>query len=229
MMDKRITIAVAALFMGALVAALFAPIDGEHKAQIMVILGGLGMSLTAALRGLLEKREGPPRQTIAPREPRRRTRTEGRASPLLLGTLAVLGAAALVASLLSGCGASVVRQHATAATLATVAIAGAGSAIEVATAGALAECPDGAAGLPCVADVERVAETAAGARDSLLPLLSAYRDAIETGALAGDDASVVAALGVMGLRLVREWPALVEALAALGVTLPALSVPGGEP
>lgn len=138
------------------------------------------------------------------------------------GTIA---GAALVVLMLSGC-MSAVRAHATTATIATVALASFGDGVERATAAELATCERAPDPDACITRVEHAAETAAAAHDTVRPLVGAYRDGVETGAIAGDDASVIDALLVMGLRLVREWRSLAEAGRALGIEVPALTIPG---
>lgn len=147
-------------------------------------------------------------------------------SPRDAGPLvALLGVFALGATL-TGC-MSQVRAHATAATIATVALASYGDAVESATEAALVACEQDAAPDACIDRVEHAAERAAAAHDAVRPLVGAYRDAIETGAIAGDDPSVLDTLLVLARRVAREWPTLVEPAEVFGVPVPAFAVPGG--
>lgn len=70
---------------------------------------------------------------------------------------------------------------------------------------------------------------AAGARDALIPLTHAYRDAV----LAYGADPTPEALEVViaaALAVAREWDVMREALAALGVTVPPMPfpIPGGD-
>lgn len=144
----------------------------------------------------------------------------------LAAAIGVLLLAAVAAT--CGCAASPLRRHAAAATLATVALAGYGDAVIEGTRARLAACPGpGLEGREaCIDAAERDALAAGAAHDAVRPLLAGYRDALQAGALSGDDPDVEAALSVLALRLLREWESVVEAGRALGVEVPALGLGG---
>ncbi len=135
----------------------------------------------------------------------------------------------LLLAFIAGCGGSAIRIHATTATVALVAITGAGDSIVQATRAALAECSaPGLAGRDeCLDRVGRTSEAAAAAVDLVTPLVVGYRDAVVTGAIAGDDPSVIATLSTLLLRILSAWPSMAASLRALGIELPALSLGGG--
>lgn len=143
-----------------------------------------------------------------------------------LGILALVLAVIALVSTCSGCGGSAVRVHATAASVAMVAMSGAGDAIEDAALASIARCAGDAA---CLDDAEEYATTAAAARDALIPAVHAYRDAVLLAVDAEETPSMIDALLVAALRVAREWDAMREALAALGVDVPAIPFPGGAP
>ncbi len=157
---------------------------------------------------------------------RERGSTPVRVMVLAIAVMVIVG---VVAALTSGCGASAVRNHATMATIATVASAGAANAVVSATAVAIAACPPpGAeARAACLDEVSVASETAGAVVDLVVPLVGAYRDAVETGAIAGDNPSVLATLTLVAIRLLEAWPRMVEALRVLGIEVPALELPGG--
>lgn len=138
---------------------------------------------------------------------------------------AVLVLAALLVSCVVGCG-SATRQHATAASVAMVALSGAGSAIELAAEATISEC-DGDA--PCLAQAESAAVAAAGARDALIPAVHAYRDAVLLARDAEETPGLLDALLVAAARVAREWDVMREALSALGVSVPPIPFPMGAP
>lgn len=145
--------------------------------------------------------------------------------PTILPPAARVALALALALCLPGCGTSALRTHAQAATVAHVALATAGDAIERATRSELDACPAIApARSECIDHVEHIATTAAAARDALIAPVAAYRDAVLVAGAAGDSDAVIAALIAAGGRVLREWPALVAALYELGIEVPALPI-----
>lgn len=148
---------------------------------------------------------------------------EGALLTALLATVA-----ALVVASLNGCGASAVRQHASAATIAITAEQGARAAIISATRDELDACPTSEPDRTrCIESTEQRALVAGAAHDALRPVLAAYRDAVLAASSAEDSEMVRAALVAAAVRVVREWESLRAALAAMGADLPALPLIGG--
>lgn len=146
--------------------------------------------------------------------------------PLLRGGGGALVLVVLVSGALVGCGASPLRQHATAARLTIATLEGAGVAIEEATRVALDACPPaGTERAQCIDDVDGKATYAAAVRDTLIAPAHAYRDAVLAS---GDDSSpeLLEYLAVVGGRVLRDWPTLTEALRALGLPVPVVMIPG---
>lgn len=131
-----------------------------------------------------------------------------------LAPVLVLGA--LVSA--SGCGASALQGHATAATVAMHVTAAADDVVEAEELRAVQACPD----VPCVDALHARFAPIATALDSLRLALLAWGAAVATAAEAdgGEDALAVvlsAARAALGL-----WPGIVDIAAQLGVTLPPL-------
>lgn len=182
----------------AVVAALAAVyvLVPDHRDEIATAIGAAGAVVLAYMRG---RAAGP--------------------------ALALLGAIAIGGTLV-GCGASPLRQHATAARMTMVTLAGAGVAIEQAAALALARCPheDGEERAACIDGVEHAATRAAAARDVMVAPAHAYRDAVQ--ASGGEETpGLLDYLGVVARPLAEGWPDLAAALSALGVPVPAVSYP----
>jgi hypothetical protein len=137
---------------------------------------------------------------------------------------------AAIAWLASGCGASALRQHATAARLTMVALDTAGDAIVEGTQAAVDACP--APGDParpaCIEQVSEVSRAAAASRDALIAPAHAWRDAILAAAADPDSPDVMAALTAAASAIARHWASFAGALSALGVDVPAFAVPGAE-
>jgi hypothetical protein len=135
---------------------------------------------------------------------------------------------AVLAWLLSGCGASPLRQHATAARLTIAALETSGDAITESTRAAVAACPPPGdeARMACLDEVGEVATAAAASRDALIAPAHAYRDAV-LAAAASDDGTV-AILTAAALAVVRYWASFAGALSALGVPIPSIRFPESE-
>ncbi|WP_157069535.1 hypothetical protein [Sandaracinus amylolyticus] len=145
------------------------------------------------------------------------------AAPLLM----LLGAIAL-GGVVSGCGASPLRQHAIAARMTMATLAGADVAIEGATRTMLERCPgdDGDARTQCIDDVERAMVPVSAARDALIAPAHAYRDAVL--ASGGEETpGLVDYLDVIASSVARDLDPVLEALRALGVPVPSVPFPGG--
>lgn len=140
----------------------------------------------------------------------------------IVDTVAVLAGiglvGALLVTLLSGCGASAVQHHASAATILTVATRGAGEVAVASVEAAAQGCGDEA----CLADVEQVSGAVGVAHEALRVATIAYREAVEVAAVADAGEDVLAALVVALARVVRQWDAVVAALARIAVDLPPL-------
>jgi hypothetical protein len=183
--------------------------DGEH------VEGLLGLLLGLAMPSALPARPRPQAVSSALRDPER-----GSTSPAVLAAVLVIGAAVLaVATLLSGCGASALRDHARAASVASVAVVSAHDVI-VATCGReLESCAD----VACVDQVHERCAIAGSARDLTSEAVGGYADAIEIAALAGgDDPGVLATLASAAALALARWATVTAALAPLGVELPSL-------
>lgn len=135
-----------------------------------------------------------------------------------LAPLFVVLVACAIAVATAGCGASVLRSHATAATVAHAAVESAGTAIVAACDSTLAACHDEA----CIGATGAQCELAAASRDALVLPVEAYRDGVL--AAAADDGRVEALLD-LAIDVGRAWPAFAAALAVLGVDVPNLEVP----
>jgi hypothetical protein len=134
----------------------------------------------------------------------------------------------LVGSCAVGCGASPLRQHATAARMTMVTLEGAGLAIEQSTRVMLDDCPDedGESRTRCIDEVERVMVPAAAARDAAIAPAHAYRAAVQaTGGEA--DPGVIDYLNTIAASVARDVQPLADALRALGVPVPPIVFPGG--
>lgn len=136
---------------------------------------------------------------------------------LAFAGLAFGAGAMIVVSTCAGCG-GLISAQARAATVATVALEGAHRLAIGHTEEALAACQD----VPCVDAVEASMVPVATAHDVTRSVLSAWVDALRVAVVAGEDGDVVAALVTAASRLLSEWVRLVEALARVGVELPAL-------
>ena len=142
--------------------------------------------------------------------------------------VAVRGAllAALVvgcAAWLTGCGASAVTTSARAATVAAVATQGAARVVEQSSRAAFeTECPAPADPVACGAEVKQRWHPADAAVRSTKAALVAWIEALNVARIAGDGAELWQPLALAAARMVSEYAALREVLAALGVELPAL-------
>lgn len=134
--------------------------------------------------------------------------------------LAALGLACALAVAVSGCGASAVRDHATAATVLTVAVRGAGDLAVGAVDLAGSQCEDAA----CVDRVEDAASAVAVAHEGLRLAAGTYRDAVEVAAVADQgEAALLGALVTALARTVARWDEMVTVLRdRLAVDLPLL-------
>jgi hypothetical protein len=136
---------------------------------------------------------------------------------------------AAIAWLASGCGASPLRSHATAARVTLSTLETAGDAIVDGTQVAVDACPPpGDEGRSaCLEQVGEVARAAAASRDAMIAPAHAYRDAVLAAAASDDDMGAV--LAAAAGAVARSWASLAGALSALGVPIPPIPFPvGGE-
>lgn len=139
----------------------------------------------------------------------------------------VFFAACLVISMsLTGCGGGAVRDHATAATIASVGLSG---AAHVATAGAEADvralCPDTDDDISDRACVGRARERwapVAMAHEAARVALVAWVEALDVAEQAAEGEDLARALAASAARFVLQWDALAEAMRAHGVVVPDL-------
>lgn len=138
----------------------------------------------------------------------------------------ICAAVALLYTCCAGCGGSALRVHATAASATMALMETAGASIEAAAADAVARCNGDDA---CLDSVAASMERAAGARDALIPLVHAYRDAVLAYG-ADETPEALEVLVAAALAVVREWDVMREALGALGVSVPPMPfpIPGGD-
>jgi hypothetical protein len=130
----------------------------------------------------------------------------------------------LVGSCVAGCG-SALQTQARAATVAAVATQGAARVVDdSAVQDARAACPrESAADMAaCLAPVRARWAPADAAIASTRTALGAWIEALEVARIAGDGDDLWQPLAVAAARLVREYSALVDVLAAVGVALPDL-------
>jgi hypothetical protein len=130
--------------------------------------------------------------------------------PPALVLVAVLGA--------SGCGASALRTHATIATVASIAVGGAAPLVAPACDAALTACHGEA---QCISETAERCRVASRAMEGAVAGVRGYIDAVEVASLA-DEGEALPALLAGWQALARLWPTVAAALAAFGVTLPAL-------
>lgn len=207
-LSRLLTWPVVALLLGggAIFGAIviFAP---EDTRTLLIGANGLVWTIVAAL--LRDRDSGPP--------------TPPPAALLALGC--VLGA-----GVLSGCGASPLRQHAIASQMTIATLSGAGVAIEQATALALDRCEritDRSERDGCIDGVEHAATRAAATRDMLIAPAHAHRDVVL--ASGGDETpGLIGYLGVVARPIAEDWPAFADAMRALGVPVPAFEIPTTE-
>lgn len=131
-----------------------------------------------------------------------------RAAGLWKNAAALLLAAGIGAATLSGCGASALTSHATAATVLTVATAGASELAVESVQMALDQCSDE----PCIARVEEAGRVVTVAQEGLRLATLTYREAVEVAAAAESGDDLLSALVAALARVVREWDALVAVL-----------------
>jgi hypothetical protein len=167
------------------------------------------------------------RRDRLPGDSQRPPRRAGSSSLAALVAMAFGGVIAL-ALLVSGCG-SAIQTQARAATIAAVATTGAARVVsETAAHEARTTCPHetyapGSLEMSaCLAPVRARWAPADGAIASVRATLAAWIEALEVARLAGDGADLWEPLAIAAARLVREYDALVDVLAAVGVHLPAL-------
>lgn len=166
--------------------------------------------------------------------------TSGFVTPSLLGTLALAGFFALAAAaLLSGCGPSAFRTHATLSHTIHRALevtGGDDGTMAAATDAGLATCPhdDGDARTRCIDEIEHIALGAGAIHDALILPSNAYRAEI-LGACGIDPAdpnaqipdtcpdpppALLERIVELGAPIARDAPAFVAALRALGAPIP---------
>lgn len=125
-----------------------------------------------------------------------------------------------VVGLATGCGAGALRAHASAATIATVALEGVHRTTMQITEERLRDCTDAA----CADGVEKSMASVVLAYESARAGLVTWVDAIRVAQIAGEGGDVAGALLTAAARWVADlWPALVEAIeAVIDVDLPEL-------
>jgi len=137
-------------------------------------------------------------------------------------TAALLLLAAVLAVGLMGCGASAIRLHARALTVATVAIEGVDRGVE---AYARAEV-DACVTVECVDVAERAMITRLEAADvaveSTRAAILTWAEGLRLAVIAGEDGDVMAALLVAAARLIAEWQRLSTVLGSIGLSVPPL-------
>lgn len=135
--------------------------------------------------------------------------------------IAVCLAVALAAQCV-GCGASAVRTHAQAATIAAVATQGAARMVASASVAECPDTPDDDADRACVSAALVRWAPADAAVGSTRAALLAWVEALDVARLAGEDADLWAPLAVAAARLLAEYERLRVTLGELDVDLPAL-------
>lgn len=161
----------------------------------------------------LDRRDRPPGDSSRPR-----SRRDGSTSIAAMVALAVVGLVALGA-LLSGCGASAVRIHATSATIATVTASVARAELLRAVDRAIEECRASADPAPCLARAERQHQEAAIALDSAVIAIATYREAIEIAHLADDQELAAVVLMRAKAHAADQWSRATSLATALGADL----------
>jgi hypothetical protein len=152
-----------------------------------------------------------------PRPPRWAYKLEA----LLVVALVVL--AAVIAVTTCGCGASAIRQHASAATVLAVATQGAARIVEDAAARDVeASCPIATAEPACADAVHDAWAPADIAIGTTRTALLAYVEALSIAQHAQDGGDVISALGVALARVLVAWNELVAVLREHDVDVPAL-------
>lgn len=130
-----------------------------------------------------------------------------------------LGGLALLAVCVTGCGASALQSHATAATVITVAAQGAGDVAVASVEHAAQQCSDAA----CVERVREAGAVVAVTHESLRIAALTYREAVEVAAAAQEGDTLLSALVTALARVVVQWDALVAVLRErLDADLPSL-------
>jgi hypothetical protein len=203
--------------------------DGQHVEGLLGLLLGLMAPSALPLRprpsassiseGLRDADAGETTRPIHVPSARR-GRERGSASPAALVAILVGGALLLwLAAALSGCGASALRDHARAASAASVAVVGAHEVILATCGRELEACAD----VACVDQVHERCAIAGSARDLTSEAVGGYADAIEIAAIAGgDDPGVLATLASAAALALARWATVAAALAPLGAELPSL-------
>lgn len=132
----------------------------------------------------------------------------------------LLLALALVVGLLTGCGSSALRVHATTIVLATTALEAGRSAIEAEQQRRFTACADAT----CLTVAQNELRPLAQARDGLRTLVVVYREAVSAAVDLEAGAEVLPSLAQYGLRLACEWQRVRVLFESLRLELPALPV-----
>ncbi|AKF06092.1 hypothetical protein DB32_003241 [Sandaracinus amylolyticus] len=161
----------------------------------------------------LDRRDRPPGD-----RPSRRAGGSSIASLVAVAFLGVVGLALLV----SGCGASAVRIHATSATIATHAASAARVELLRAVDEAIARCqarPE-VERAACLEQAERQHRDAGVALDAAVMAIADYREAVEVAHLAEDQELVAVVLSRAKAHASAQWSRALELATALGANLP---------
>lgn len=171
----------------------------------------------------LDRRDRAPGDSSRPRR-----RTEGSTGPgpaiaMVVGALAL----ALAIGLLSGCGASAVRIHATSATIATHAATAARAELLRAVDARIAACRALPEPVPCLDEAQRQATDAGIALDAAVIAIASYREAVEVAHLAEDQDVAGVVLARAKAHASEQWSRVLVLATALGADLP--TSPDGGP
>jgi hypothetical protein len=164
------------------------------------------------------------RQASTPPPPR--NRESGCAELPLLYFVSAIGLALVGFGLLPGCGASALRQHATATAIAGIAVETAEDVYLEHLDRSEGMCSDEA----CIAEVREAHAPAEAAIGLARVAARTYADAVAIANEAEETDDLLTALITAALRLAARWQDVVAILAGLGVEgLPVLPLPGGAP
>lgn len=189
----------------------------DHRGDILAAIGGGGAAVLALMRALIPP--PPPLPPTAPTSggpsaadddsddtqpptPRRPLRVDARRATLVLGLL-----------MLTGCGASALRAHSTAASIASATIGDLDVRVSGACAVALSSCRGEAT---CREQTAERCRVAARAAEGLVASVRAYHDGI-TAATYADEGEVLPALLAVWRGIHDAWPAIRAALTAIGL------------
>ena len=193
--------AVVAIVVGVTCVAIFTPSATIDKLASLIgrlpdgALASIGVAVSGAAVAIWRSRQGGP------------------PSPPMLPVLALLGLT------LAGCGASAIRTHATASTVAAVTLDQGRRALVAETRESIAACSGDRA---CLDAAEARIAPLGVAFDAVRLAAVAHREAVEAAHVAGDGDAVGLALGRAWHVLADEWPSFLAMLQAAGVDVGAL-------